>query len=211
MKIFKILSLSLIICMFAACSTEEKQETSTLTGTPAVDSVVTSSAAPEHTMVTFETEALGKFVVETYPEHAPETVRHFLELVDAGYYNGFAIEQINQSHSLVTSESSGSLSADSAAVFNTTVSGEFARNGRSNALPLEKYTLVLNHLPGEYDSGEAQFMILLSSSNDMSGSYAGFAKVVQGTEVIDKIAGADVDRYGVPVSPIVMKKVYINE
>ena len=58
---------------------------------------------------------------------------------------------------------------------------------------------------------DLQFMIMLTSSHDFDGEYAGFGKVVQGTEVIDKIAGSEVDRKGTPVSPIVMKKVYINE
>ncbi len=212
MKIIKSLFLLLVTCcIFVACSSDSDVDDSSAQGVPVVENVVTSAAAPEHTFVTFETQFHGKFVVETYPEHAPETVRHFLELVDGGFYNGFTIEQIRHSEALVTSESSPALKSDSAAALNTTVSGEFTKNGRSNALKLEKYTVALNHIPTEYDSGSAQFMIMLTSSHDFDGEYAGFGKVVQGTDVIDKIAGSEVDRTGAPVSPIVMKKVYINE
>lgn len=212
MKIIKSLFLLLIACcIFAACSSGNDASDASNQDAPVVENVVTSAAAPEHTFVTFETQSHGKFVVETYPEHAPETVRHFLELVDGGFYNGFTIEQIRHSEALVTSESSPALRSDSSAALATTVSGEFTKNGRSNALKLEKYTLALNHIPTQYDSGSAQFMIMLTSSHDFDGEYAGFGKVVQGTEVIDKIAGSEVDRKGTPVSPIVMKKVYINE
>ena len=212
MKIIKSLFLLLIsCCIFAACSSGNDASDASNQDAPVVENVVTSAAAPEHTFVTFETQSHGKFVVETYPEHAPETVRHFLELVDGGFYNSFTIEQIRHSEALVTSESSPALRSDSAAALATTVSGEFTKNGRSNALKLEKYTLALNHIPTQYDSGSAQFMIMLTSSHDFDGEYAGFGKVVQGTEVIDKIAGSEVDRKGTPVSPIVMKKVYINE
>ena len=212
MKIIKSLFvLFAICCIFAACSPGNDAGDGSNHDAPVVENIATSSAAPEHTFVTFETEAHGKFVVETYPEHAPDTVRHFLALVDGGFYNGFTIEQIRHSQALVTSESSPALKADNAASLATTVIGEFTKNGRSNALKLEKYTLALNHIPTQYDSGNAQFMIMLTSSHDVDGEYAGFGKVVQGTDVIDKIAGSEVDRNGAPVSPIVMKKVYINE
>lgn len=212
MKILKILSMFVVIaCMTAACSSDEKQTSTDAPAVPAIDKISTSAAAPEHTLVTFETETYGKFVVETYPEYAPETVTHFLELVDGGFYNGFTIDCITQSKTILTSATSSALSSDSAAAVNSTVSGEFTKNGRSNTLKLDKYTLALNHIPNEYNSGNAQFMIFLSSSHDMDGSYAGFAKVIQGKDVIDKISAAEVDRNGTPVSPIVMKKVYINE
>ena len=54
-------------------------------------------------------------------------------------------------------------------------------------------------------------MIMLSDNHDMDGKYAGFAKVVEGMEVVNKIIASDFDSDGKPVSPIVMKKVYINE
>ena len=53
-------------------------------------------------------------------------------------------------------------------------------------------------------------MIFLSSNHDMDGEYAGFAKVIEGTQIIDKIAGVETDSSGKPVLPIVMKKVYIK-
>lgn len=210
-KHFVLFLISAFVLTFTACSGNNQGENGETDYTPVYDANATSDALPSHTRVTFEVENYGKFVIETYPEHAPETVSNFLALVEGGLYNGFKIEKVTQSKTILTSEISSSISADSAAGQYNTVSGEFAKNGRSNTLKLDKYTIALNHIPDEYDSGKAQLMIFLSSNHDMDGSYAGFAKIVEGTEVIDKIAGVEVDRNETPVSPIVMKKVYINE
>lgn len=213
MKYSKIIAVMLILAVvfsFVSCSENEEKETGTTLEPIALDSVVTSEAEPERTRVTFEVENYGNFVVETYPEHAPETVNHFLELVDNGFYNGYTIEKIDPGLGILSSSYSQDLTSDSAAGFNNTVSGEFTKNGRSNSLKLEKYVLALNHIPSDYNSAMSQFIIFLSSNHDMDGEYAGFAKVVEGTQIIDRIAGAETSSSDTPVSPIVMKKVYIN-
>ncbi len=213
MKFIKVISLILILTLAflqVACSEGEDVQDQPSLDPIAMDSIVTSEGEPERTRVTFEVENYGNFVVETYPEHAPDTVNHFLELVDNGCYNGYTIEKVDPGLFILTSSYSDDLTSDSAAGFNNTVSGEFLANGRSNALKLDRYTLALNHIPSDNDSGMGQFMIFLSANHDLDGKYAGFAKVVEGTQIIDKIAGAETDSSQRPVSPIVMKKVFIN-
>ncbi len=212
MKFLKLLfSIAAIAVLFVACSGGETPDTLVETDTLSIDTAPTSAATPEHTFVTFEVDGYGKFVAETYPEYAPETVRHFLSLVESGYYNGFTIEIINHSKNLVSSEASSLASSDESGQNPSSVVGEFFKNGKSNTLKLEKYTLALNHIDGNYDTGVAQFMIMLTSSHDLDGEYAGFARVVEGKDVIDRIAGSETDINGKPVSPIVMKNVHIND
>ena len=212
MKKIKLVSLILIIAsLFVACSGKNNTTSNNDTDPINIESVMTSAAIPEHTFVTFETESHGKFVVETYPEYAPETVRHFLSLVESGYYNGFTIDTIDHSNFLLSSETSEAFSSnDPTAAKPSTIVGEFIKNGKSNTLKLEKYTLALNHIEDNYDTGKAQFMIMLTSNHDLDGEYAGFARVIEGKEVIDKMAGSEVNINGKPVLPIVMKNVYIN-
>lgn len=177
-----------------------------------VDMSMDSSANSQyHQRVTFEVENFGNFVVETYPEYAPDTVNHFLNMVKSGYYNGFAVSEINPGDMILTSESPVELGLSSDLSDPGSVYGEFSENGRSNGLNLERYSLVLNHIPTENDSARAQFMILLSDGDKYEGKYAGFAKVVEGFEIIDRISGSACDKNGAPNSPIVMKNVYINE
>ena len=212
MKFFKaLLPLLALTLVFSACSKSENESNDEPADVVVSDPVVGSAAEVEHMSVTFEIENYGDIVVETYPEHAPQTVEYFLSVVENGFYNGFKIDRIVPGKYILTSESSQDFSSDSAAAFDTTITGEFFENGRSNALKLDKYTLALNHIPGLDDTGKAQFMIMLSDNHDMDGKYAGFAKVVEGMEVVNKIVASDFDSDGKPLSPIVMKKVYINE
>lgn len=221
MKIIKlVLLLSLCFFLLPSCSdTAEKPDKSQAepiamsSGYEAEPEAASDSAENDgmYQTVTFEVENYGNFVVEIYPQYAPDTVSHFLSLVSSGYYDGFAFERIIHSEALVTSDEPLEPKSDSGAVICDTVNGEFTDNGRSNDLELDRYTLVLDHVTGQNDSGKAKFRILLSDGDQYEGHYAGFAKVIEGTEIIDRICGSECDNQGTFYSPIVMKKVYINE
>lgn len=195
--------LSLCLVLTAACSSDEKSSSGSVHTN---EKIVGSSAEVVHTKVSFEVENYGIFTVETYPEYAPETVAHFLKLVRSGYYNGMNFEKIIPGNWLVSSD----LTTLSSGECKETVTGEFYKNGYSNELPLTRGTLALCYLPGEYNSARAQFMILLSDKPELEGEYAGFAKIVENSAVFDKIVSTAINADGTPVSPIVMKNVYVK-
>ncbi len=208
MKICKkilLVLLSLALIFTVACSNGNSDENSKVQTTGKL--VSSSDADIDHTKVCFEIENYGSFTVETYPEYAPQTVAHFLKLVKSGYYNGTSFEKINHGHSLVSSNNTALSSGEC----KETVTGEFAANGYSNDLPLTRGTFVLSYLPGEYNTATAQFMILLGDELGLDGKYAGFAKVIENSEVFDKIASSATNENGTPLSPIVMKNVYIKD
>lgn len=170
--------------------------------------IVTSSGSDaDHTRVVFEIQNYGNMVVETYPEHAPETVSRFLELVKAGYYDGMSIDKINPGFSMEVSDKTALSSGECT----DTITGEFAKNGYSNGLSLSRGTLAMCYLPDEYNSATSKFMIILSDDLGIDGTYAGFARVVDGTYVFEQISKLAMNADGSPVSPIVMKKVYIAD
>lgn len=208
MKITRLIfALVIFAFVFTSCSSEDKpKQEDTIPNTFYEDTSVTSDALSEHKTVTLEIENYGKIVCETYSEYAPQTVKHFLELVENEVYNDFSIEKIVPGKYILTSENS---SVQNNSI--PTINGEFYKNGYTNNMDISKYTLVLNHIPGQYNSASAQFMIVLSDNNDYEGEYAPFAKVIDGESVLNKIICTDTDDNGKPVSPIVMKKVYINE
>jgi len=198
--------MSVMLIFFAGCSNEKPAPEKKTVHT--AEKVITSSASDaDHTTVVIEIQNYGNMVVETYPEYAPETVSRFLELVNMGYYDGMSINKIIPGFSMETSD----ITALSSGETQETITGEFAKNGHSNDLPLSRGTLAMCHQPGEYDSATAKFMILLSDDLGLDGSYAGFAKVVDGAYVFEQISKLATNADGSPVSPIVMKKVYVQE
>ncbi|MBO5743730.1 MAG: peptidylprolyl isomerase [Clostridia bacterium] len=198
-----IIFLTFSLMFTASCSSNEENKKE---GIHSNEKIVSSSAEAVHTKVCFEVENYGIFTVETYPEYAPESVAHFLKLVKSGYYNGMEFSKINSGHSVVSSD----VTVHSSGECRETVTGEFYKNGYSNEMPLTRGTLCFTYLPGEYNSARSQFMILLSDELGLEGEYAPFAKLIENSAVFDKIAAAELNEEGEPLSPIVMKNVYVK-
>ncbi len=195
----------LSICFTSGCSsdkTAEKPKVST------AENIVSSSGSDaDNIEISFDIQNYGTFTVETYPDQAPESVARFLELVEKGYYDGMKFETLNPGKSLISSSETALSSGERLDMIN----GEFSANGYSNDVPLDRGTLAFCYLPGEYNTAIAKFMILLSPDEEYDGRLAGFARVVDGTEIFDRVSHAPINADNTPVSPIVMKKVYVKE
>ncbi len=201
-----ILVFALVLCLCSGCSSKPENANGKQIHTSDVF-VSASDGSVNHVNICFDIENYGTFTVETYPEYAPETVSHFIKLVQSGYYNGSIFEKIIPGHSMISSSDTVLSSGEC----RETVTGEFFKNGISNELPLTRGTLAMCYLPGEYNSATASFMMILEDGLNLDGEYAGFAKVIDGIPVFDKVTSARITTEGTPVSPIVMKKVYIKE
>ena len=60
------------------------------------------------------------------------------------------------------------------------------------------------------DSAGSQFFIMHETSPHLDGSYAAFGKVIEGLEVIDKIAEVSTDWSDRPRTPQIMKTVTVD-
>ena len=77
-----------------------------------------------------------------------------------------------------------------------TVKGEFAANGcRTNTLKHKRGVLSMarTNVP---DSASSQFFVMHEDAPHLDGQYAAFGRVVEGDEVIDKIAAVKTGNYG---------------
>lgn len=83
------------------------------------------------------------------------------------------------------------------------IDGEFvANNFRTNILKHEKgvvslvradYTKQMQTLTKEsYNSGSSQFTIVMEDNNGLNGMYAGFGKVIEGMDIVEKIYGLEI-------------------
>lgn len=83
------------------------------------------------------------------------------------------------------------------------IDGEFvANNFRANTLKHEKgvvslvradYTKQMQTLTKEsYNSGSSQFTIVMEDNNGLNGMYAGFGKVIEGMDIVEKIYGLEI-------------------
>ncbi len=130
----------------------------------------------------------GSLHVELYGNDAPETVEHFLKLVDEGYYKGKSIFKLIDDL------------AYAGAIMETTpgkgIKGEFSDNGFKNKVSHTRG--VISMARGEDpDSAYGQFFIVTKDSPELDGKYAAFGYINDGMDIIDKIIkDAEIDENG---------------
>lgn len=89
------------------------------------------------------------------------------------------------------------------------IKGEFNLNGFENNLKHERGVLSMarSFMP---DSAGSQFFIMHQDSPHLDGQYAGFGKVIEGIEVVDKIAEAKTNRQDRPKKDIKIEKATVE-
>ena len=142
--------------------------------------------AEKNPIVTIEMNNGDVMKAELYPEVAPNTVNNFISLVNRGYYEGTGIGGPGYS-----------------------IKGEFTQNGFKNDLKHEPGVLSMARTMMPNSAG-SQFFIMHQTSPHLDGQYAAFGKVIEGIEVVNKIADVATDRMDKPLEPQVMKKVTVE-
>jgi peptidyl-prolyl cis-trans isomerase B (cyclophilin B) len=89
------------------------------------------------------------------------------------------------------------------------IKGEFSSNGFENKLLHTKGVLSMARtmIP---DSAGSQFFIMHAAAPHLDGDYAAFGKLIEGEDVLDRIATTDTDWNDRPMKPQVMNKVTVE-
>ena len=133
---------------------------------------------------------------ELYPEIAPNTVNNFISLAAKGYYNGLTFHRVIPGFMI----QGGCPDGNGMGGPGYAIKGEFARNGFVNQL---------KHTPGVLsmaramnpNSASSQFFIMHETSPHLDGEYAAFGKLIEGLDVVDKIAQVGTDWHDRPMVP----------
>lgn len=152
--------------------------------------------------VVFETEHLGDFVAELYPEYAPATVKHFLNLVYDGYYDDTEFHRVVPGFVIQAGKPKDGQSPGK-------IKGEFKSNGyKKNTLKHEKGVISMARKKDK-NSGEGEFFICLTDAPHLDGEYAAFGRVVYGENTVEKAGETPVDENDNPLMEIKIKKAFI--
>ncbi len=156
-------------------------------------------------MVIIEMENGQRIKIELYPEHAPETVKNFEELVGRGFYDGLIFHRVIPGFMIQGGDPMGTGMGGSG----KHIVGEFAANGHKNDL---RHTRGVISMARAYDpnSASSQFFIMHADAPHLDGQYAAFGRVVEGMETVDEIASVPTDFRDRPVTDMRMKKVTIE-
>ncbi len=137
-----------------------------------------------------------KLVIEN--ENASITVNNFINLVKENYYDNKIFHRII--YGFMIQGGAGSPVKE--------IVGEFKANGINNELNHKRgvismaRTMVLN-------SATSQFFIMHQDAPHLDGNYASFGYVVEGIEVVDKIASVNTNQYDEPLEEVVIESIRI--
>lgn len=137
----------------------------------------------ENPVVAMDIKNYGSIVIELYPDIAPNTVNNFISLVKSGFYDNNSFHRLVPDFVLQGGDPKG----DGTGGPGYSIKGEFSNNGFKNDLKHEKGIISMAR-GNDKDSAGSQFFIMLGTSNYLDGDYAAFGKVIDGMDIIDKIA-----------------------
>lgn len=158
----------------------------------------TNSTNNKTNMVTIDTN-YGKIVLQTYPEDAPNTVKNFVTLAEKGFYNGLTFHRVIKGFMIQGGDP----------------------NGNGTGGPGYKFNDELNSATPSYKAGYKKGVVAMANSGPntngsqffimhadypLPNSYTIFGKVIEGQDIVDKIANVQVGANDKPVSPVVMTK-----
>lgn len=125
---------------------------------------------------------------ELYPEIAPNTVKNFISLANKGFYDGLIFHRVIEGFMI----QGGCPQGTGMGGPGYSIKGEFSQNGFKNDLKHTEGVLSMarSMMP---DSAGSQFFIMHKTSPHLDGSYAAFGKVVEGMDVVNKIAETRTD------------------
>ncbi len=187
----------------------------------------------QNPIATIEVEDYGTMKVELYPNYAPNTVSNFIALANNGFYNGLTFHRIIEEFMIQGGDPDGdgsgaptmsyidpNIEKDSDEDVKYSINGEFTENEYDeNTLKLEKGVIAMARndysnygsslLKEGFNSAGSQFFIMTTDDNlALTGYYAGFGKVIEGFDVLEKIsktkvkAASDEDtEKSIPVNP----------
>ncbi|MGQ9897078.1 MAG: peptidylprolyl isomerase [Acidobacteriota bacterium] len=131
----------------------------------------------------------GNIVLEFFPEVAPSHVRNFLRLAEQGFYDRTEFNRIAKDF-VIQGGDAAKWPPDSPnrrLRFDTPpLKAEF------NELPHDKGTLSMAH-GSDPDSATTHYFICLRRLESLDGKYTVFGRVVEGIEVVDKIAETPIE------------------
>lgn len=150
--------------------------------------------APGDTKMHITVQGRGDIVILLYTKEAPKTTGHIIQLVKQGFYDGQRFYRVVKTPRpylvQLGAPDSRTKPMDDPVL---------PREGTGTTVPYEDShhsndaagVVGLSANPGDRNSGDAQFYILLAPAKFLDGNYTVFGKVVEGLDVLKNIEKGD--------------------
>lgn len=145
-------------------------------------------------VVTITMENGDVMKAELYPDIAPNTVNNFLSLASRGYYDGLIFHRVINGFMI----QGGDPQRTGMGGPGYSIKGEFSQNRFPNDLKHTEGVLSMARAMNPNSAG-SQFFIMHKAAPHLDGSYAAFGKIIEGMDVVDRIAEVETDRNDRPL------------
>ncbi|MCD8201319.1 MAG: peptidylprolyl isomerase [Clostridia bacterium] len=163
-------------------------------------------AEQHYPLAKIEMENGGVITVELYPNKAPNTVNNFIDLSRSGFYDGLIFHRVIKNFMIQGGDPAG-LGTGGPGYH---IKGEFKINGYKKNDISHKRGVISMARAQDYDSAGSQFFIVHKDSCYLDGQYAAFGKVIEGMEVVDRIADVRTNAMDYPIEPQTIKTIKIE-
>ena len=159
----------------------------------------------QNPIVTFTMKGGDVIKAELYPEISPISVNNFISLIQKNFYDGLIFHIVIKGFMIQGGDPEGTGMGGPG----YSIPGEFAQNGHANNL---KHTAgVLSMARSMHpDSAGSQFFLMHKDAPHLDGAYAAFGKVIEGMDVVNKIAETATDYNDRPLEEQVMESVTVD-
>ena len=142
----------------------------------------------QNPVVTITMENGDVMKAELYPEIAPISVNNFISLINQEYYNGLIFHRVIRGFMI----QGGCPNGNGMGGPGYSIKGEFSSNGFANDLKHTEGVLSMarSMMP---NSAGSQFFIMHKTSPHLDGQYAAFGKIIEGMDIVNKIAETATD------------------
>jgi len=152
--------------------------------------------------IEIDMDSLGIITLELFPSVAPISVENFLNLVESSFYDGIIFHRVIKGFMIQGGDPQGNGYGGS----KSTIKGEFRQNGVDNPLSHTRGVISMARSMNP-NSASSQFFIMHKDSKYLDGAYAAFGAVINGIEVVDKIANVKTNHNDKPLEEIKIKSI----
>ncbi len=181
-KLLSICLAALLVLSLAGCGKASVVGITTTSKAPAANEE-SQGVGTHHAEI--EIQDYGTITVELDGDAAPITVQNFMDLANAGFYDGLTFHRIISGFMMQGGDPNGNGTGGS----ENTIKGEFSANGVENPLSHTRGAISMARAQAP-DSASSQFFICHADSTFLDGQYACFGYVTDGMDVVDAVCEA---------------------
>ena len=181
-KLLSICLAALLVLSLAGCGKTSVVGITTTSKAPAANEE-SQGVGTHHAEI--EIQDYGTITVELDGDAAPITVQNFMDLANAGFYDGLTFHRIISGFMMQGGDPNGNGTGGS----ENTIKGEFSANGMENPLSHTRGAISMARAQAP-DSASSQFFICHADSTFLDGQYACFGYVTDGMDVVDAVCEA---------------------